>query len=242
MARKTLLPGFQRVSGDKAERVRNLNTGEIISDRQYKKLTREASALTPINSQGQKITSNEALAKFNRQTAPIKAASRPARGRKSGQKLSRELQFERAQAAAEEAARKKREAEKRKAENALAQKIERAKKKKIKKRKVTTQGFKVNKKTGERRAAAQYDFESEDELQDLWDEAQGVRGVKYWGVGVRGIDERTGKHLDAWLAGLFDFSYEPGDIDLEELTSDFQERKPYFVFTNWFAHFARAKA
>lgn len=237
---KSLLPGFKRLPGG-AERVLNLATGESISDRAYKKLAREVSGTTPLNAHGAKIVSNEALAKFNRQIAPKEAAARPARGRASLRKSDAALREELIQARLEAAAKSKREKEEQKARSAISRKVEQAKKKKIKQRKVSLQGFKKDKRSGERRRAAQYDFSSEDELQDLYDEASEISAIKYWGVGIRGVDERTGQHLDAWLDGLFDFSYELSDIDLEELTESFLERKPYFVFLNWYVHFKKGK-
>lgn len=238
--KKSLLPGFKRLPGG-AERVLNTRTGETLSDRQYKRLAREASGVTPLNSSGSKITSNEALAKFNRAIDAKAAAARPARGRASLRKSDAALREELIQARLEkERAEAKAKAE-RKAQSEITRRVERAKTKKQKLRKVSPMGFKVDKRTGLRRRAAQYDFWSEDELQDLYEQAEGVRSIKFWGVGIRGVDERTGLHLDAWLSGLYDFSYGPDDIDLEEITEEFLERKPYFVFTSWYAHFAKGK-
>lgn len=237
---KSLLPGFKRIAGG-AERVMNLITGESISDRAYKRLAREASGNTPLGPNGAKIVSNEALARFNRAVDAKAAIARPARGRASLRKSDEALRDELIQARLEKAAKLKRDKAEENARLQVVRRVEAAKKKKIKSRKVTTQGFKKDKRTGERRRAAQYDFTSEDELQDLYDEASRISSIKYWGVGIRGVDERTGKHLDAWLDGLFAFDYEPDDIDLEELTSDFQERKPYFVFLSWYVHFAKGK-
>jgi hypothetical protein len=239
MAKKSLLPGFKRLPGG-AEKVQT-PSGEIISDRQYKKLQRAASGLTPINSQGQKIVSNEALAKFNKSISPTEHISRPARGRTSLRKADEALRLEAIRARLELEAAKRREEKERVEEAKITRRVEAAKKKKIKARKVSAQGFTKDKRSGERRRAAQYDFRSFEELEELYEQAQGVRGIKFWGVGIRGVDERSGKHLDAWLYGLMDFSYEPDEEQLEEETEDFLMRKPYFVFTSWYVHFKKGK-
>lgn len=240
-AKKSLLPGFKRLPGG-AEKVQNLITGEIISDRQYKKLSRLANPLSPLGPNGAKVVSNEALAKFNRQVSPKEAIARPARGRASLRKSDEALREELIQKRLDEAAKVKREKEAESARSKIAKRVEAAKKKKIKSRKVTTAGFKKNKRTGIRNLAAQYQFTDEDELQELYGEAKRIRGIKYWGIGISGVDERSAQRLDAWLWGLADFSYDPEDIDLEGLTEDFLERKPYFIFTNWYVHFKRDKA
>jgi hypothetical protein len=239
MAKKSLLPDFKRLPGG-AEKVQT-PSGEIISDRQYKKLQRAASGLTPINSQGQKIVSNEALAKFNKSISPIEHISRPARGRTSLRKADEALRQESAKVRLEQEVAKKRAAKELKEQREIARKVERAKRKKVKTRRVSLQGFTKDKRSGERRRAAQYDFTSFDELEDLYDGAKGKFGIKFWGVGIRGVDERSGKHLDAWLYGLMDFSYEPDEEQLEEETNDFLMRKPYFVFTSWYVHFKKGK-
>jgi len=240
MARKALLPGYERLPG-KSERVLNKVTGEVISDRQYKKLAREFSPTSPITSTGKKITSNEALAKFNREAAPEVAAARPARGRTSLRKAPVQLQQERARALRELA----RQAEERKRvdkeRREVERKVERAKKKKVRQRNVSPAGFKKDKRTGERRRAAQYDFTSYDEMVELHEQAQEIRSIRFWGVGIRGVDERTGNHLDAWLWGLSDIRLELDEDELDELTEDFLEAKPYFVFTSWYAHFKKGR-
>lgn len=239
MAKKSLLPGYTRIAGG-AERVRT-PTGAEISDRAYKKIAREVSGLTPINEKGQKIVSNEALAKFNRQVNPTESIARPARGRKSLRKADEALKAEAARSRLELEAAKKRAAKELQAQRDVARKVERAKRKKVRTRRVSAQGFTKDKRSGERRRAAQYDFTSFDELEELYEQAKGSYGIKFWGVGIRGVDERSGKHLDAWLYGLMDFSYEPDEEQLEDETVDFLERKPYFIFTSWYVHFKKGK-
>src|SRR5574337_914190 len=85
-------PGYKRVPGG-AERVEVEGTGQTISDRAYKKIARLASNKTPTIG-GQKVITNEALAKLNKQLAPLESAARPARGRVSLRKLDSELQRE----------------------------------------------------------------------------------------------------------------------------------------------------
>lgn len=237
-AKKALLPGFKRLPGG-AEKVLNTLTGETISDRQYKKLSRQASGLTPLNERGEKIISNEALAKFNKTISPQSAISRPARGRTSLRKADRLVAEEAARARLELEAAKKREHRDRVDQSKIARRIEAAKKKKVKARKVSAQGFTKDKRTGQRRRAAQYDFTSFDELEELHEQASEIRAIKYWGVGIRGVDERSGKHLDAWLFGLNSMGIEPDEDELEEETADFLEQKPYFLFLSWYVHFKK---
>src|SRR5574337_1188918 len=91
MPRAKLLEGYERIPGP-AERVKT-PTGQIISDRAYKKISRLASNNTPTIGR-QKVITNEALAKLNKQLAPLESAARPARGRVSLRKLDSELQRE----------------------------------------------------------------------------------------------------------------------------------------------------
>lgn len=249
MARKSLLPGYERIKGDKAERVRNLVTGEIISDRQYKKLAREFNPLIPINSEGKKIVSNEALAKFNRETNPTEALARPARGRTSARKLSPEIQRERAQAEVERLAQAKRKAEQEKAAREVERKVEAAKKKKPKAppKKINASSFKYDRRRAhanrKRLMAVQYDFQTFDELVSLHKEAKSYSPIHFWGWGWRGVSVKDGTLKSIWVDGLNAMHISPVEYEFLEMAANSRsdQKYDYIAFISYFVHFKKAK-
>jgi hypothetical protein len=234
MARKTLLPGYTRLPGKAARIITPEN--EEISQRQYRKIVREKSGLTPFVD-GKKVISNEALAKFNRTINFENQLARPARGRTGLSKLT-EAQREKEKEKRKAAKIKKEIAEREAKENAavvrkLNRKIKAAGNKKAKK-------FSINSlKAG--RLAYQLDFYTYAEFKSIIKDAQKSGKVPYFALGIRGVDERDGKTLTATLTGLMDIKYNFTESRLDEETDDFIENHAYMLFLNWFVHLSFSK-
>lgn len=229
------LPGFKSLGGKSARYI--TPEGKEISQRQYRKLVREASATTPLIN-GVKVTSNEALAKLNRQKDLAGQLARPARGRSS---LLKAEEKERAKVAAKRAA-ERLAAEKEMRAEIEAQKIINTRNKAVKRGKVVKKkNFSLNSlRPG--RLAFQIHFDSEQDGGDLVSQAKKSGRVLGYAVGMSGVDERSGKRLDAMISGLYDIGFDFEDVGLEERTENFLESKPYFVFTSWFIHFSFTRA
>ncbi len=241
MAQKALLPGYRRLPGKSARMV--TPEGVEISQRQYRKIVREQSGMTPIIG-GKKITSNEALAKFNRENNLAAQLARPARGRTGLKKLDKSE----AEKIAAKRAEEKLAAEKEKREAEAAQKI------------INTRNKKIAKATGKKakkfslnslrpgRLAFQTTFYSYAEMQELIKDARKSGKVLAFALGINGVDERDGKDLHAMLTGLYDISYKFSEEKFDELSEDFIDGHAYFVFLSWFLHlsfkadYASAKA
>src|SRR6476646_9437739 len=102
MPKASLLPGFKGLGGT-SKKVLNEKTGEILSRRQYAKIKHGG-------------MTNEALTKINKQFHAEESIARPARGRKSIQKLAPEIKKTAAQVRLEAEAQKKAKEKKQKLE------------------------------------------------------------------------------------------------------------------------------
>ena len=235
MAKKNaLLEGYKRVTGSSARM--ETPTGEIISQRQYRKIVREKSGLTP-TIDGKKVISNEALAKLNRETNREAQLARPARGRTG---LSKETKEQKAAIAA------KRKLEREKAEKEYAEAVAEQKLTKARNKRIAQVSNKKAKKFSLNslragRIGFQSDFYDYGEFQTLIKDARKSNKVFGFAIGIRGIDERNGKSLTATLTGLYDISYPISEEYLIEITEDFISGHAYFVFLNGFVHFSFKK-
>lgn len=234
MARKTLLPGYTRVTGTSA-RIRT-PLGDEISQRQYRKIVRSVSTLTPYSGT-KKVITNEALAKFNREIDLEKQLARPARGRKGLSKVSEKQR---------ESIVKKRLIKK------LTKELgkERAKeRRKI----VTLRNSAIKKATGKKakkfslnmlrpgRLAFQTPFYTYDELIQLIADAKKSGKVFAFTVGINGIDERTGESRTPVLGGLMDLNLKYPESRLNDATDEFMNEHLYMVFLSWYVHFSFKK-
>jgi len=197
--------------GGKSRNYLNTETGEIISRRQYDKRI--------------KGIKYEEKAKKNKAENLKAAVARPARGR---QKAKTEYEIEQRLKALEE-----------KAEQERIKKLNLAASRKAKK-------FRVKKirpqllKAGHR--AVRIPFKTHDEFADLRKQMlsqklpNGRRLISSYGLGITGIDERTGKELDAFLISLQSPNVNITETELYEITDEFIGARLYFIFSHYFLH------
>lgn len=190
----------------------NTETGEEISRRQYQNLV--------------KGISFEAKAKKNKEESLAQSLARPARGRT---KAATQQEIEgRLEAAATRAELQNRARLERKA----AQKGKPKRVKTIRPQLLRTGHL------GER-----IDFYTYEDYEELIKQANrqtvgGKRLITAYGVGIMGIDERTGAELGATLFTLRSPRMKIDEDELEAATEDFIFDHPYFIFTNYFMHLA----
>ncbi len=185
----------------RAERFANLETGEVISRRQYDKLYGRLAA--------QGLSSNEAQAKRNRKTEGAAQLLKPARGRSSARKLG---EFERQVVAQAR--------EEKRIEKVLQTKVERARSKNFKPpAKVTLRNF----KPGRKGRSFRVNFDPSD-IQATVEAARRYSGAFGYTVGVEFFDKRTGKTGAATLFDLRPVGEDFEDEDFEDIEAWADER------------------
>ncbi len=214
---------YQLIPGDKARRAIDPATGQIISRRQYDKLYKTFGL------------SYEEKAKSNRARNLELALSRPARGRKSIQKLpeqERKLIVE----ARKEALIRQRELEKElKAQNELQRLINKRQAKKVKKYAINTRLLKSG------HYARRIPFEDWDDYIRILKEARLVKQIRFYGLGIEGYDENNGNVLTATVFTMRTMEMTVSEEDFyEEMETALMEWS-YFHFTNYWIHLAFAK-
>lgn len=198
--------------GGKSRRYRNTQTGEELSRRQY----------------DQRIRGQVSYAKKAEQSKLEnleKALARPARGRRKAATTAEvELRVE-----------GYREYQRQEYEK----KIERAAKslaRKARPKKIRPQLLKSG------RRAERVNFTSPEELSDLIKQANtvkapnGKRLITSIGIGLVGVDSRTGNKIGATLINMQSPRVKLSWDDLLELTDDYIKEKGYFIFSHWFMH------
>jgi len=197
--------------GGKSRRYLNTETGETISRRQYFKLMSGLSF--------------EEKAKRNREKDLAVALARPARGRT---KATTQEEIELRLQVAQEAAEMKRRAK--------LEKKARQKSRTIKRKKIRPQLLKA----GHR--AARIAFSDWSEFKDIRREMleqkapNGKRLITSYGLGVAGIDERTGNEIHATLVTLQSPKVDISEDEAIEMLDIFMESRPYFIFLHWWVH------
>lgn len=214
MAKYVLIPG------DKARRAVDPETGTIISRRQYDKLYKTF---------GQ---SYEVKASNNLARNPALAVSRPARGRKSTLKLSEVERNFIAEARLEQSALNKVAKEREKQERATERLIERQKNKRHKKYQITTRLLKTGHK------GRRIPFDDYEEYLEYYKEAKSLGKIKFYGLGVEGYHENTGKTLTATVFTMRTFDRPISETRFEDEMENAIEEWSYFVFTNYWMHLA----
>ena len=220
--------GFIRESNTgKAERYRSTSTGQVVSRRQFDAARRLATL--------GESTSNEKLAKFNREINPEEAASRPARGKSSLRKLALTARHD--IAAARIAQEKeladiaKREAEERKAQR----KVEHAKRRKVKTKKINARLLKPG------NYGTRVDFNDYDEYVELYEQAKATGKIFAYGLGIVGVNERTGQIVSPTVFTLRDFDGLLDEDTFYETMNDYAETKSYMIVLNYYMHLAFKK-
>lgn len=212
--------------GGKSQRYQNVKTGETISRRAFDKSSGKLSY--------------EDLAKINWDIAPDRQILRPAKGRKSGQKLD-------AIAAQNEAKKrlenKTREAARQKAlkeQRELARKIEAKKRKKVITQKITKSSLTPGK------ISKSIKFLYYQQYLDLWAQGKklGIDVIFAYQIGVEGISNDTGEiqMFDAMNARDFDKPLtEDSFISKVEFRIEKASQSAGFIFTNYYMRFLFAR-
>ena len=207
---------FERVPGP-ARAYRNKKTGKVISRRQYQNLSG---------------VSFEAKAKANREKDAAAQLARPAKGRSSVRKLSKEMQADIVKAR-QEAKESKAAAERaRKEETKRLRKVEQMKKKKIHRKKIRPQLLRSG-NMGERIA-----FETYEDYLEAIDEAKRSGVVFAYGLGWSGVDSRDLRELDVTVLRLTALSSVLGEEEFDEIMEESQLEKPYMDFLHYWMHVA----
>lgn len=223
MAKSSLLPGFKGLGGS-AKKVLNEKTGEILSRRQYAKLKHGG-------------MTNEALTKLNKEFYSVESISRPARGRKSIQKLAPEFKKTVAQVRLDAEKEKKAREAKIKAEKKAHTKIERLNKKQtVKPPKFTKSLLKAGAK------ARRISFNTYEEFHTLLLGARSSGVVFNYSLGMVGISTR-----DPLNPGLQAPNVIPGqhiketiskEYFYEEMRNYLESVKSYFQLLHYYVQFA----
>lgn len=215
-----LLPGFKGLGGT-AKRVLDLSTGKELSRREYAEKVKR-----------QGLLSNEQLAKLNRDTQPEKQILRPTKGRKSAQKLKEDDAKLEAQKRLLEAAKQKRREAELKEQRATAKKIEAKKRKVIKPKKITARLLEPGKQ------GRRIPFNTYDDYLQMFTDAKATKKIFAYGLGVEGIDSRSGKIVTATIFTMRGFGRPISEDDFNDAMEEFLTERLYFVFTNYFIHLA----
>lgn len=209
---------FERVPG-KARNYRNIETGEVVSRRQYLKSVRGIS--------------NELLAKRNAATNPQLQLSRPARGRSSLIKKS-EVERELVSSIRLEDKLKKAElAQIAKQEKALESKIKRIQNAKPKR--IKSLSSRILKKGA---MGVRVPFYTYEQYIQMFNQGKADKDIGSYGIGVNGYDESSGDERTFTLFRLRDFSRPIPEDEFLEAADDEIEGRSYFAFTNFYMHVA----
>lgn len=189
----------------------NTETGEEISRRQYQNIV--------------KGISFEAKAQQNKKESLAKSLARPARGRTKAatqQEIEQRLELAASRAEIQNRTRLERKA------------AQKGRKKRIKT--IRPQLLKSG-HMGER--IPFYDYEDYETLMgQMGQMIGGKRLITAYGVGIVGVDERTGQELTATLFTLRSPKMWIDEDELEAETEDFIYSHPYFIFSHYFMHLA----
>jgi hypothetical protein len=219
-----LLPGFKGLGGT-AKQVLNEKTGEILSRRKYAEQVKRGGLLK-----------NEELAALNKAQDYEAQISRPAKGRKSIQKLAPEFKSTVAKVRIEGAKETAARLEKIKREKIAARKIEQLLGQQIVKvPKVTLSILRPGDKG--RRIA----FNDYSEYETIREQAEKSGHVLAIGIGAEGIDPRTDppKKISFTVFTMLPISQQIDEDEFDEAFQDAIEAKnSYFVFLHYWAHLA----
>lgn len=225
-----LLPGYKGLGGS-SKRVLDTRTGETLSRRQYAQRVKRSSLLT-----------NEQLAKINKKSDPKSQILRPTKGRTSALKLAPAISEDVANARIEEQERISREKSREKQQKKVDHKIELAKGKRVKVKKITARLLEPG-KLGRRLG-----FNDYDDYLSLFKQAKATKKIFAYGMGVEGVDARSGLIVTPTLWTLRSFDKPISEREFDEKVTDFLTSRSYIVFTNFWMHlafniaFAREKA
>ena len=205
---------YQLIPGDKARRAIDPATGAIISRRQYDKLYKTFGL------------SYEEKAKSSRSKKLAQSLARPARGRKSLQKLTEQEREFIVNARIEEHQQKKERKE-------LARAIAKQERKVVRRTKITKNLLKPGSK------GARGKFNTYAEYLISLKEAQDTGVISDYALGMVGFDEHTAEDRGITVFGLRVISNKPYTEEVFE-TRMMEERmeRQYFVFQYYFIHLA----
>lgn len=216
------MAAFERIPGV-LRQYRNTATGEVISRRQYLKTIRAG-------------LSNEKFAQLNAITNEELSVSRPARGRKSLLKIG---ETERKQIAAARI-----EDKRRREELAIQQRKDRELNKLLKKR-ATKKPVSRKHITGRLLKAghmgARIPFQTYEDYVEMFHEAVRSKKVMFYGLGMQGYHENTGKELDITVFTMRTFTRPLPEDEFYAHMEEAMEEHSYFVFNNYWMHLAFKK-
>lgn len=213
------MANFVRVPGAKRE-YQNVDTGEVISRRQYLKQKRGG------------IT-NEEYARMSRITNQTISELRPARGRASALKKSDTEKEMIAQARIEDRLRRAEIAEAQKVDRELQRILDR--KRAAKQKKVKHLSARIL-KAGQ--MGARVPFYTYEDYERLFKEGKSDRNIAAYGLGINGFDTSTGEERSITVYTLRDFSRIIARFDFYETMEEEIESRSYFEFTNYYMHVA----
>lgn len=220
----SLLPGYKGLGGT-AKKVLNLATGEVLSRRKYAEQIKRGGL------------KNEELAELNKQFHPTEHFARPAKGRKSIQKLAPEFKKTVAEVRQQAAAEKAKAELQAKKEKRTHKKIEQLKGKE--KVKVPTFSGRLLKAGAKGRRIA---FNNYKEYVVLRKDAEKSGIVFSYGLGCEGIDVRDERGDPKLISfTVFPLTHIKTKIDEEDFNMEFEtalEEKAYFIFLHYWIHFA----
>lgn len=220
----SLLQTFKRVKG--TERFVNLITGEEVSRRQRDKVRLAA--------QGN-IKSYEELAKFNRQLNEDEQLARPARGRTSAKNLAAPIKTDVVKARKEVKQQRAATKKEQKAQRLVDRKIEAAKRKKVHVKKFSGRLLKAG------RMGARVPFNTYGDYEILYADAKKSKLVFAYGLGLNGVDARTGQPVTPTIFRMRAFDGIIGEEEFYEAMEGFIESRSYFIAVSYYIHFAFAK-
>lgn len=213
MARFTRVPGSAR-------RYLDTLTGNEVSRRTYQQYMRAG-------------TTNEQLAEINRSQNPLLSAARPAKGRKSALNLSEAERNLIAQARIEDRLRRAEIAAQTKEQKRIEKELaKRGKKKQIKRRRITGALLKPGKK------GRRVPFESYEDYLEMFKDAKRGGIVLFYGLGMEGYHETTGKPLDITVFTMRTLSKPVSEQEFNDRMEENLEEYSYFVFQNYWMHLA----
>ena len=213
MARFTALKGSARRYLDNI-------TGQEVSRRTYQEYMRAG-------------MTNEQLASINRRENPLLAAARPAKGRKSILKLSQVERDLIAQARIEDKIRRSEIAAENKAQKEAEKLLaKRSNRKPIKRKKITGALLQPG------RMGRRVPFDYYSDYLEMFAEAKRGGIVKFYGLGMQGHHENTGKELDITVFPMRTFTSPIPEDEFDDAMNEELESRAYFIFDNYWMHLA----